>query len=280
MKPFIFFYIPVYNEQETAGILLYRLREVMQKLRHDYTVLLTLDGCSDETSEVVAPYLQVMPVRVIHRMSRIGYGRSLLEVVKRVSKESKNPRRDFFLVLDADFSHDPALLNELSGQIERSIELCYGNRLAAGQNGLGLRKTAANFFFQQLMRFKGIRLKNRTDLFSTLQGCRVQLLRRNLNRFQVLDRCGPEIPPAGAAMLFYLLLSGNARQYFQFKFSEKGIRRRSSRFRIFPLLKLVLFWDLLKIKEESKRPTPPRRHRSGGRQRWKSNKKQPGSSKA
>ncbi|MBN2290358.1 MAG: glycosyltransferase [Candidatus Glassbacteria bacterium] len=278
MKPIVYFYIPVFNEQETAGVLLYRLREVMQKLKFDYMVLLTLDGCSDETPQVVAPYLQLMPVRVVDRSTRLGYCKSLWEAINQVSRESQNPKRDFFIVLDADFTQDPNLLNELSGQVERNVDFCSGNRFAAGQGGFGLSKRLSNLVFPLLLRLKGVRLKDRVDLFTTLRGCRVQLLRRNLRQLKVLNDCGPEVPPAGAGLLLLLLLSRSSRKSYEVRFSEKTIRRRSSRFSIFRLLRFLLFFNFTEALTETREPEP-HHPRSRGRRRWKSNKRRPDPSK-
>ena len=279
MKPKIYFYIPVFNEQETVGILLYRLREVMQTLRYEYTVLLTLDGCSDETPDVVTPYFQLMPIRVVDHPKRIGYGKSLWKAISQVTRESVNPKRDFFLILDADFTQDPALLREMSGQIERNVEFCFGNRFTEGQSVRGLRKRLANLLVTQLLRLRGTRLKTKTDLFTTLRGCRVQLLHRKLKQLQKLNLCGPDVPPAVVAMLLLLLLSKEARKFYEVRFTEKIFRRRASRFRIFPLLKFTLFGELLNTDLPRKESDVVPVRRSTGHRRYHSNKRRPDSSK-
>jgi len=279
VKPMIYFYIPVFNEQETVGVLLYRLREVMQTQRHKYTVLLTLDGCRDETPEIIAQYIKLMPIRVVDRTKRYGYGKSLWEAIRRVNRESENPKRDFLLILDADFTQDPGLLGEMFGQIERNIDFCYGNRFGSKKSGLSLRKKVANLIVSRLLPLRGIRLKAKSDLFNTLRGCRVQSLRRKYKQLQILNRCGPGIPPSGVGLLLLLLLSKDARRSYEVKYSEKLIRRRTSRFRIIPLLRLVLFGELPDTGARHKEVEPVPRHRRRGRRRWKSNKKQPDSSK-
>ncbi len=275
----IYFYIPVLDEQETVGLLLYRLREVMQTLRHEYTVLLTLDGCRDETPKVVAPYFQLMPIRVTDRQKRFGYGRSLWEAIRRVTRESANPKRDFFLILDADFTHDPSLLNEMSEKIERNVDLYCGNRFAAGRSTASLRKRLANLIVPPLLRFRGVRLKTSADLFTTLRGCRVQLLRRKLKQLQMLKGYGTNVSPAVVAMQLLLLLSRDARKYSEIKFSEKIIRSRTSRFRIFPLLRFALFGEFPDSAEGPREYQAAHRRRRSPRRRRVSNKRRPDSSK-
>ena len=275
----IYFYIPVLDEQETVGVLLYRLREVMQTLRYEYTVLLTLDGCSDETPKVVAPYLQLMPIRVIDRQKRFGYGRSLWEAIRRVTRESANPKRDFFLILDADFTHDPTLLNEMSEKIERNVDLYCGNRFAAEQSAGSLRKRLANLIVPPLLRFRGVSLKTRVDLFTTLRGCRIQLLRRKLKQLQMLESYGPGIPPPVVSMLLLLMLARDARKYSEVKFSEKIVRSRTSRFRIFPLLRFALFGEFPDSAEGPREYQATHRRRHTPRRRRVSNKRRPDSSK-
>ena len=279
MKPKIYFFLPVFNEQETVGVMLYRLREVMQALRHEYTVLLTLDGCSDETPDVVTPYFQLMPIQVFDHQKRIGYGKSLWEAISRVTRESVNPKRDFFLILDADFTQDPALLREMSGQIERNIEFCFGNRFTEGRSVKSFRKKLANLLFPRLLRLRGKRLKNKADLFTTLRGCRVQLLHRKMKQLQKLKLCGPDVPPAVVAMLLLLLLSKEARKYYEVRFTEKNVRSRASRFRIFPLLKFVLSGEFHDADIPSKKSDVAPVRRSRRHRRYYSNKKRPDSSK-
>lgn len=280
MRPFIYFYMPVFNEQETAGVLLYRLREVMQKLKYEYTVLLTLDGCSDETPQVIAPYLHLMPIRVVDRAKRSGYGKSLWEAISLVNKESANPKRDFFLILDAGFTQDPSLLNELNGQIERNVDFCCGNRLTAGKRAISLRKRLANSVLPLLLRLRGVRPKCAADLINTFQGFRVQLLRRNLKQLQILKSLGPDVPPSGVAMLMFLLLSGDARKFYEVKYTEKRIRRRASRFSVFRLLRFALFGNFYDKSGKSDKSSSTPRRRPGHRRKWKSNKPKPDSSKA
>jgi Glycosyl transferase family 2 len=279
VKPFIYFYMPVFNEQETAGVMLYRLREVMQKLKYEYTILLTLDGCNDETPQVIAPYLHLMPIRVVDRAKRTGYGKSLWEAISLVNRESANPKRDFFLILDAGFTQDPSLLNELNGQIERNADFCCGNRLAAGRRAMSLLKRLANLLVPMLLRLRGIRLKYGADLINTFQGARVQLLRRNLKQLQVLKLCGPDVPPSGVAMLLFLLLSKDARKYYEVQYTEKNIRRRASRFSIFRLLRFALFGKFYDKSSKSDKGSSAPRRRPRRRRKWKSNKPRPDSSK-
>ncbi|MEA2062852.1 MAG: glycosyltransferase family 2 protein [Gemmatimonadota bacterium] len=283
----IYFFIPAFDEQETVGVLLYRLREVMSKVKLDYTVLLTLDGCRDNTSEVISQYFQLMPIHVIDHPRTLGYGKSLAEVVKRVSTESRNPKRDFFLVLDADFTQDPGKFNGLFEQIERNLDLCYGNRFAGTGNGVSWQKRLANFLVHRVLRFRGIEHKKAgSDLLTTLRGCRVRLLRRNLKQLKMLDRYGPEVPPAGVAMLFLLMLYGDARKYYEIKFSDKLIRRRGSRFRLFSLLRFTLFGEFPEpappAPEQARQPSDrekTRRRRPSRRRKSYSNKRRPDSSK-
>ncbi|HUU27760.1 MAG TPA: glycosyltransferase family 2 protein [archaeon] len=266
MKPMIHLFVPVYNEQDTVGILLYRVSEIMKKLRLEYEVLLVLDGCTDDSPEVVAPYLKIMPLRVIQYERRAGYARSLFAAIKRVTRQSKNPKRDFFLILDADFSYDPSYLGKMAAQIERNVDLYSGNRfMVAGEKG-PLRSRLVHKLAGLILRLRKVDLNPGLDLLTTFRGCRVHLLRSNFTRLMVLEELGPEVPPAACALAFLWLLYKQAANFGQLEISEKKMRRRKSRPAFWSLFRFLLFSKKLTASaEEIERPPAARRKPRGRR---------------
>jgi hypothetical protein len=254
MKPKIYFYVPVFNEQETVGILLYRIGEVMKNLRFEYQVLLTLDACTDESPEVVGQYLKVMPLSVTDNEQRRGYGASLLEAVKLVIAESENPKRDFFLVVDGDFANDPSYMTEMVQHIDRNVDFYTGNRLQSGQKIPSLRKRLALSLARFILRLRRVEPGAGADLLTTFRGARVQLLRRNSRSLEMLDALGPGTPPPASALLLLLILSQHSRKTMEIPIAEKSIRRRSSRFRFLSLLRFLIFSELPEVSREQPEP--------------------------
>lgn len=244
MKPKIFFFVPVFNEQETVGILLYRISQIMKKLRYDYQVILTLDACTDESPLVTETYLKVMPLRVIDHETRKGYGASLNEAIRVVLEESENPKRDFFMIVDGDFAVDPTYLEEMSQQIERNVDLYTGNTLD-GTGRLGLKKRLAHWLTRKVLAMRGREPDTGTDLLTTFRGCRVHLLKRVENELAALDRLRPSDPPQAASLIFLKAILPHSRKFMELAVAERVIRRRPGRFSLFRLLRFLLFTDLL-----------------------------------
>jgi len=281
VKPTIYFYLPVLDEQQTVGIFLYRLGEVMRNSRLDYEVFLTLDGCTDDSAAVVEPYLKRMPLRVTHNEKRLGYGKSLLETINRVVSQSANPKRDFFLVMDADFSLDPLILNDMLDGIERNVDFYHSDRLSEGKKSLSPSKRLAHRFARSILRFRGVRTGQEPDYFSTLRGCRVHLLRCNLERLKPLGKLGPGVQPAASALVLLLALYRSARNPARIKIQERKLRRRKSRFALLALLRYLLFGkEIISTaaapEAAPENPRPPRR-RYSNKKRRRSSKSEAGS---
>ncbi len=241
MKPVIYFYLPVFNEQDTVGIFLYRLSEVMRNLRLAYEVFITLDECTDDSAEVVEPYMRRMPLRFIHNQHRVGYGKSLYETIKKVAAKSSNPKRDFFLVLDADFTYDPGILKQMSARIERNMDVFFPSRSSSRMKGVTVARRIAHKLVRPILRFRGIEVKENFDMLATFRGCRVRLLHRNMARLKALAEMGPEISPAACAAVFSLALMRDARNLVLIDLDNKKLRRHKSRFKLFSLLRFLLF---------------------------------------
>src|ERR1043166_4065631 len=69
--------IPAYNEAETVGVLLWRIRKVFQEDSREYEVLVFNDGSTDSTLDTLKPYADVMPLTVLGGGARVGYDRAL-----------------------------------------------------------------------------------------------------------------------------------------------------------------------------------------------------------
>ncbi|OGF96983.1 MAG: hypothetical protein A2Z86_10820 [Candidatus Glassbacteria bacterium GWA2_58_10] len=281
MKPTIYFYLPVLDEQQTVGVFLYRLGEVMRDSRLDYEVFLTLDGCTDDSAAVVEPYLKRMPLRVTHNEKRLGYGKSLLDTVNRVASQSANPKRDFFLVMDADFSLDPLILNDMLDGMERNVDFYTSDRFSAGAKSVSLSKRLAQRFARTILHFRGAQAGREPDYFSTLRGCRLHLLRRNLERLKPLGELGPGVQPAAAALVLLLALYRGARNPARIKIQEKKLRRRKSRFALLALLRWLLFGRQIvstaAAPEAAPESTRPPRRRYPNKNRRRSSKSEAGS---
>ena len=78
----IFICIPAYNEAETVGVLLWKIRRVMSDFPRDYELLVLDDASTDATRDVLAPYARVLPLTVLRNDKRAGYAASLERLIR------------------------------------------------------------------------------------------------------------------------------------------------------------------------------------------------------
>lgn len=119
----IYICVPSYNEQQTLGVLLWKIRQVMAEFRRDYQVLVLDDASTDETGAALAPYLRVMPLTVIRHAERQGYAASLERLLREAVRRSAYAKRDAVVVMQADFTDDPAYIQDLVKRIEGGADV-------------------------------------------------------------------------------------------------------------------------------------------------------------
>lgn len=119
----IYVCIPVHNEAQTAGVLLWKLRTAMADFPRDYTVLVLDDGSTDDTLEVLKPYAEVMPLVLLREGRRRGYAASVERLLREAVRRAEQPRRDVAVMLQADFSEAPEQVPTLVKRVEGGVDL-------------------------------------------------------------------------------------------------------------------------------------------------------------
>jgi glycosyltransferase involved in cell wall biosynthesis len=120
--------IPAYNEAQTVGVLLWRIRKVFQEYSREYEILVYNDGSTDATDEAVRPYAEVLPLTVLGGSKHLGYGLALDALCRAVSARTRYPRRDALITLQADFTDQPEHLPELIKRFEGGADLVVAER--------------------------------------------------------------------------------------------------------------------------------------------------------
>lgn len=137
----IYICIPALDEARTVGILLWKIRRVMEEFGRDYE-LLVLDGASDDdTADVLAPYTRVLPLTVLRGRKRAGYHAALDLLIREANRRSTHPRRDAVVVLQADFTEDPEGIPALVKTLEGGADVVTGVPRVQGQAPPGWRWT-------------------------------------------------------------------------------------------------------------------------------------------
>jgi glycosyltransferase involved in cell wall biosynthesis len=120
--------IPAYNEAQTVGVLLWRIRKVFQEYSREYEILVFNDGSTDATAETLKPYTDVLPLTILGGAKHLGYGGALNALCRAVSARTKYARRDAMITMQADFTDQPEHLPELIKRFEGGADLVVAER--------------------------------------------------------------------------------------------------------------------------------------------------------
>lgn len=122
----IYVCIPVHDEARTVGVLLWKIRNVMASFGRDYRILVLDDASTDDTSATLDRYRSSLPLSVLRSEERLGYGRAVVRLLQETVEMAPYPKRDCAVVLQADFTEDPADLEILVKAIEGGADIVSG----------------------------------------------------------------------------------------------------------------------------------------------------------
>lgn len=181
----VYFLIPAYNEERTIGLLLYKLRKVMEGVRRRYLILVLDDGSTDETAQRVEAYTRVVPVVLFRHAENKGYGPSLDRLVREACRMSRVPERDIAITLEADFTTNPEPVPAMVREIEAGADLVIGTTL--GPATPPSRAPLRTRLFAKLLPvvYNSVQpVAGVHDYASTFRAYRISLLKRGLREFQ------------------------------------------------------------------------------------------------
>jgi len=229
----IYVALPIHDERHTAGVLLWRLREIFSELGRDFRVLAVDDGSTDGTSEILEPYERVLPLTVMRNETQQGYGASLEQAIRAAVKMSRYPKRDALLVMQADFTDDPSSVNEMLRRFQGGADLVNANSdFRHAPSSLRAARLGARFVGRSAGIPDGL-----SDPWSGFRMYRLMVLRRALAD---LDRDEPLMSSDGWAANLELLLrvAPHLRQWDEIDVPLDLTRRyRESRFQVMPQLR-------------------------------------------
>src|SRR3990172_8466937 len=129
----IYVCIPSYNEAETIGLVLWKIRKVFEEFPREYQILVADDGSTDRTAETLEPYTKVLPLTVIRWETRRGYAPSVEALLHQALELSDRPKRDSALLMHADFTHGPQYLPDFVRRLDSGADLVVGEGTLAGE---------------------------------------------------------------------------------------------------------------------------------------------------
>ena len=119
----VYICIPARNEENTIGVLLWKIRQVMAGFGRDYEILVLDDGSSDDTRSLLSSYRRVVPLVVLYGKKRMGYSGAIEELLRQAARRAEYPKRDVAVTLQADFSDDPAGIVPLMKTVEGGADI-------------------------------------------------------------------------------------------------------------------------------------------------------------
>jgi len=172
----IYVCVPVHDEARTAGLVLWKVRQVFTAFPREYQLLVLDDASTDGTREVLASYAKVLPMTIVTHRERQGYARSLEELLRLALQRTDRPKRDCAITLHADFVHSPESMEDMVKHLESGADLVVAE-LVQQRGRVSRALGLARRWTPRLLRVAGLR-----DTVSGFIALRLIVLRQALRR--------------------------------------------------------------------------------------------------
>jgi dolichol-phosphate mannosyltransferase len=140
-------------------------------------VLVVNDGSKDTTPDVARNYKGDIIVKLLDLQPNRGLAGAMREGFREALKDMSDA--DILIALDADDSHNPALMNRMISQIREGSDVVIASRYRQGSRIVGLTKfreflsSGAGYLFRIFTPIRGVR-----DYTCGYRAYRVELLRK------------------------------------------------------------------------------------------------------
>jgi len=168
--------LPAYNEERSITLLLDRIKQALKNFTGNYVVLVVDDGSTDTTKKVVEFLSNRLPVRIISHRSNQGLGAAMDTGLKEIMCTSS--AEDIIVTMDADNTHDPALIQEMVNKINLGYDVIIASRYQKGgqEVGLSLRRKFFSKVVNVILKiiFPIIGAKDYTSGYRAYKGARLK----------------------------------------------------------------------------------------------------------
>ncbi|MCA9723563.1 MAG: glycosyltransferase, partial [Gemmatimonadetes bacterium] len=138
-RTMIYFCLPVRNEAATVGLVLWKIRQVLQDTPREYQLLVGDDASDDATREVLQGYEASLPLTVLRSDSPIGYAATVERLLRTALERSDRHKRDAAILWPTDYTVDPASVEEFIKKFESGADLIVGEAHLEGEPDRGQR---------------------------------------------------------------------------------------------------------------------------------------------
>jgi dolichol-phosphate mannosyltransferase len=126
--------LPAFNEAASIGVLLDRLNGALSGLPYTTRVLVVDDGSTDGTAEIVRPFADRGVELIAHAKNQGLHAAVRTGMLAALGNSGEN---DVIVVMDADNTHDPALIPIMVSGIAAGADLVIASRFAPGGRMIG-----------------------------------------------------------------------------------------------------------------------------------------------
>jgi dolichol-phosphate mannosyltransferase len=128
--------LPAYNEAESIGSLLTSIRDTMDEHPMDYRVVIVDDGSRDRTADIVEEFARTMPILLLRHEVNQGLGATIRDGI--VAATESAGEHDIIVTMDADDTHTPGLIPQMTGLIHEGYDVVVASRFQRGSRVYGV----------------------------------------------------------------------------------------------------------------------------------------------
>lgn len=137
MKPSVHIILPAYNEAANLLRLLPRIELLAKQIpHHNLVVFIINDGSEDDTLKIARETDTVYHKIIVDIQPNQGLANAIRTGIQHSIKELAD--HDIIITMDADDSHDPALIQNMISEIEKGNDLIIASRYQSGAKVIGL----------------------------------------------------------------------------------------------------------------------------------------------
>lgn len=185
--------IPAYNEEKTLGNVIGNIKQVMDKTKYNYKILIVDDGSKDKTKGIA----QEAGALVISHPKNFG----LAETFKTEMKNALELKPDVIVHTDADGQYLAEDIPRLIKEIEKGNDLVLGNRFRGGIEYMPwLKKKGNRAFSKVISKITGVRVGDcqtgfraftpevaKLNIISNFTYTQEQIIRAVRNKFKIKE---------------------------------------------------------------------------------------------
>src|SRR5262249_7646180 len=122
----VFLTLPAYNEEHGLPKLLQSFAAEMDRAGLNYQAVIVDDGSKDRTREVIGEWSSRFPIALVVHPQNRGLGETIRDALRRASELARPD--DVIVTMDADNTHDPALIPSMLVRISQGNDVVIASR--------------------------------------------------------------------------------------------------------------------------------------------------------